>query len=174
MANDFIQQNILITLQDIQTALGRRNNTPLPLFKGNVQDPIKWLDDFERVTTANQYDNEYKFQIIERRIQNPGKVVTKYAKAIKKLIKKVNSERNWTKKQKIHSFTKGLRTNLFYALWLLLVLKNNLTIDMAIKLVQQIEDSQRMHLGSTLLIFASAFVMASAPVMAVISFAVQT
>ncbi|KAG9298284.1 hypothetical protein G9A89_002772 [Geosiphon pyriformis] len=32
--------------------------------KDDVQDPIEWLDDFERAATANQYDNEYKFQIV--------------------------------------------------------------------------------------------------------------
>ncbi|KAG9298124.1 hypothetical protein G9A89_004023 [Geosiphon pyriformis] len=129
------------------TALGQRNNTLLPLFRDNAQDSIKWLDDFKRAVTANQYDNEYKFQIVggylqgspatwflqetnvnaqqriirwasanagenntsftiwfemkfrtpiliskwhmelERRTQSPGEVVTKYAKAIKKLIK---------------------------------------------------------------------------------------
>ncbi|KAG9301622.1 hypothetical protein G9A89_016692 [Geosiphon pyriformis] len=107
MAQDSLQQNILITLQDIQIALGRRNNTPLPLFR----------------------------------------------------------------KQKIHSFTKGLRTDFLYALWFLLALKNNPTIDMAIELAQRIENNQRMHLGSTLSVFASALVMVSAPQMAAISFA---
>ncbi|KAG9292539.1 hypothetical protein G9A89_006910 [Geosiphon pyriformis] len=53
MAQDPLQQNILITLQGIQTALGRRNNTPLPLFRGDAQDPIEWLDDFEREATKN-------------------------------------------------------------------------------------------------------------------------
>ncbi|KAG9290722.1 hypothetical protein G9A89_011685 [Geosiphon pyriformis] len=194
MAQDPLQQNILIALQGIQTALGRKNNTPLPLFRDN-------LDNFERAATANQYDNEYKFQIIggylqgslatwfsqetnanaqqkiirwapanagenntsfitrfetkfktpiliskwhielERRTQGPGEVVTEYAKAIRKLIKWVDSGRNWTEKQKIHSFTKRLRTDLSYVFWLLLVLKNNLTMDMAIKLAQKIEDN---------------------------------
>ncbi|KAG9287511.1 hypothetical protein G9A89_023883, partial [Geosiphon pyriformis] len=36
----------------------------------DAQDPIKWLDDFERTATANQYDNEYKFQIIGDYLQN--------------------------------------------------------------------------------------------------------
>ncbi|KAG9286720.1 hypothetical protein G9A89_012270 [Geosiphon pyriformis] len=49
MAQDSLQQNILIALQGIQTALRQRNNTPLLLF---------------RAATANQYDNEYKFQIV--------------------------------------------------------------------------------------------------------------
>ncbi|KAG9293924.1 hypothetical protein G9A89_019262 [Geosiphon pyriformis] len=44
---------------------------------------------------------------------------------------------------------------------------------MAIKLVQRIEDNQRMHLRSTLPVFVLASVMASALYMATISFAVQ-
>ncbi|KAG9288440.1 hypothetical protein G9A89_015646 [Geosiphon pyriformis] len=41
MANNLLQQNILIALQGIQTALGQKNNIPLPLFRGNAQDPIE-------------------------------------------------------------------------------------------------------------------------------------
>ncbi|KAG9286976.1 hypothetical protein G9A89_001214 [Geosiphon pyriformis] len=111
---------------------------------------------------------------LEKRTQGPGEVVIKYAKAIRKLIKRVDSERNWTKEQKIYSFTKKLRTDLSYALWLLLALKNHSTIDMAIELVQKIKDNQRMHLESTLPVFAPASVMTSAPQMAAISFATQT
>ncbi|KAG9288307.1 hypothetical protein G9A89_021338 [Geosiphon pyriformis] len=70
MANDPMQANILATLQDIQTALGRRNNIPLLLFRGDTQDSIKWLDDFERAVTANQYDEEYKFQIVDANAQH--------------------------------------------------------------------------------------------------------
>ncbi|KAG9305049.1 hypothetical protein G9A89_007452 [Geosiphon pyriformis] len=36
MANDPMQANILAALQDIQTALRRRNNTPLPLFRDDA------------------------------------------------------------------------------------------------------------------------------------------
>ncbi|KAG9284799.1 hypothetical protein G9A89_003722 [Geosiphon pyriformis] len=111
---------------------------------------------------------------LKRRTQGPGKIVTEYAKAIRKLIKCVDSGRNWTEEQKIYSFTKELRTNLSYALWPLLALKNNPTMNMAIELAQQIEDNQRIHLGSTLPVFALAPVMASTPQMAAVSFAVQT
>ncbi|KAG9293735.1 hypothetical protein G9A89_019072 [Geosiphon pyriformis] len=111
---------------------------------------------------------------LERKTQGPGKVVTKYAKAIRKLIKRVDTGRNWTEEQKIHSFTKGLRTDLLYALWPLLALKDNPTMDMAIELAQRIEDNQRMHLGFTLPVFASVPVMASAPQMAATSFATHT
>ncbi|KAG9287338.1 hypothetical protein G9A89_023709 [Geosiphon pyriformis] len=137
MAQDPLQQNILIVLQDIQTALG----TLILISKWHMK--------------------------LEKRTQGPGEIVTEYAKAIRKLIKQVDSERNWTKEQKIHSFTKRLRTDLSYALWPLLALKNNPTMDMAIEFVQ-------MHLGFTLLVFAPASVIASAPQMAAISFAVQT
>ncbi|KAG9287068.1 hypothetical protein G9A89_023033 [Geosiphon pyriformis] len=174
--------------------------------------PPSKLDDFERAVTANQYDDEYKFQIVggylqgfpatwfsqetdanaqqrifrtpiliskwrmelERRTQGPGEVVTEYAKAIRKLIKQVDTGRNWTEEQKIHSFTKGLRTDLSYALWPLLALKNNPTMDMAIELAQRIEDNQRMHLGSTLPVFASVPVMAPVSQMAATSFATYT
>ncbi|KAG9299521.1 hypothetical protein G9A89_020692 [Geosiphon pyriformis] len=195
---------------------------------------IALQDDFERTATANQYDNEYKFQIIgdylqgspatwfsqetnanaqqkiirwapantgednisfttqfetkfrtpiliskwhielEKKTQGPGEVVTEYAKAIRKLIKWVDSRRNWTEEQKIHSFTKELRTDLSYALWPLLALKDNPTMDMVIKLVQQIEDNQRMHLGSMLPVFALAFIIASALQITAIFFAAQT
>ncbi|KAG9285359.1 hypothetical protein G9A89_010834 [Geosiphon pyriformis] len=64
MAQDSLQQNILIIFQAIQTALERKNNILLPLFRNDVQDLIEWLDNFERTATANQYDNEYKFQIV--------------------------------------------------------------------------------------------------------------
>ncbi|KAG9290765.1 hypothetical protein G9A89_011728 [Geosiphon pyriformis] len=111
---------------------------------------------------------------LERRTQGLGEVVTEYAKTIRKLIKQVDSGRNWTEEQKIYSFTKGLRTDLFYALWSLLALKDNSTMNMAIELAQKIEDNQRMHLGSTLPVFAPAPVMAPAPQMAATSFAAQT
>ncbi|KAG9299292.1 hypothetical protein G9A89_013940 [Geosiphon pyriformis] len=111
---------------------------------------------------------------LEKKTQDPGKVVTKYAKAIKKFIKWVDSERNWTEEQKIHFFTKGLRTDLSYALWPLLALKNNSTMDMAIELAQKIEDNQRMHLEFPFLVFVSASIMAFASQIAAISFAVQT
>ncbi|KAG9294703.1 hypothetical protein G9A89_008182 [Geosiphon pyriformis] len=93
---------------------------------------------------------------LEKGIQGPGEIVTEYAKAIRKLIKHVDSDKNWTEEQKIHFFTKGLRTDLSYALWPLLALKDNPTMNMAIELAQRIEDNQRMHLESTLPIFASA------------------
>ncbi|KAG9297153.1 hypothetical protein G9A89_019434 [Geosiphon pyriformis] len=190
----------------IQTVLGRRNNTPLLLFRDNTQDPIEWLDDFERAAIANanaqhqiirwtptnagkentsfttQFKTKFRTPILiskwhmelERRTQGPREVVTKYAKAIRKLIKCVDFKRNWTKEQKIYFFTKRLRTDLSYAFWPLLALKNNSTIDMAIELAQKIKDNQKMHLGFTLPVFAPVPAMALALQMAAASFAAQT
>ncbi|KAG9293558.1 hypothetical protein G9A89_005561 [Geosiphon pyriformis] len=100
----------------------------------------------ENTSFTTQFEAKFKTAILiskwhmelEKRTQGPGEVVTEYAKAIRKLIKR------------IHSFTKRLRTDLL------------------------IEDNQRMHLGSTLPVFASAPVMALAPQMAAVSFAAQT
>ncbi|KAG9297948.1 hypothetical protein G9A89_018776 [Geosiphon pyriformis] len=100
---------------------------------------------------------------LERRTQGPGQVVTEYAKAIRKLIKQVDSRKNWTEEQKIYSFTKKLRTDLLYALWPFLTLKDNPTMNIAIELAQKIEDNQRMHLGSILPVFAPAPAMTPAP-----------
>ncbi|KAG9289842.1 hypothetical protein G9A89_015422 [Geosiphon pyriformis] len=180
MAQDPMQINILATLQSIQTALGQRNNTPLLLFRGSS---ATW---FSQETNAGAqqkiFENKFRTPILiskwhmelERRTQDPGEIVTEYAKAIRKLIKRVGSSRNWTEEQKIYSFTKRLRTDLSYALWPLLALKDNPTMDMAIKLAQRIEDNQRMHLRSTLPVFAPASVMVLTLQMAATSFAAQT
>ena len=36
----------------------------MPEFKGDFQDPVGWLEDFDHVASANNYDNDYKFQVI--------------------------------------------------------------------------------------------------------------
>ncbi|KAG9298394.1 hypothetical protein G9A89_000393 [Geosiphon pyriformis] len=111
---------------------------------------------------------------LKKRTQSLEEVVTEYAKAIRKLIKHVDSGRNWTEEQKIYSFMKGLKTDLFYAFWPLLALKDNSTMNMAIELTQRIKDNQRMHLGFTLPVFTPAPVMAPALQMAATFFAAQT
>src|SRR4051812_45036901 len=51
---------ILASLQAIQSSLGRRTIVSIPVFKGDLQDPISWLEDFERAATTNHFDNAYK------------------------------------------------------------------------------------------------------------------
>ncbi|KAG9293563.1 hypothetical protein G9A89_005566 [Geosiphon pyriformis] len=112
-----------------------------------MQRIIRWAPANAREDNTSfitQFEMEFRTPILiskwhmelERRTQGPGKVVTEYAKVIKKLIKRVDSKRNWTEEQKIHSFTKELRTDLSYVLWPLLALKDNSTMDMAIELAQ--------------------------------------
>ena len=67
MAGNNMDQNadaILASLQAIQQSLGRRSVAILPQFKGDLQDPITWLEDFGRAADVNQYDADYKFQIV--------------------------------------------------------------------------------------------------------------
>ncbi|KAG9306641.1 hypothetical protein G9A89_004188 [Geosiphon pyriformis] len=143
---------------------------------------IRWMPPNTKennIFFTTQFENKFRTPILiskwymelEKKTQGPGEIVTEYAKAIRKLIKHVDSERNWTEEQKIHSFTKGLRTDISYALWPLLALKDNPTMDMTIELAQRIEDNQRIHLRSTLPVFAPAPVMAPASQMAAASFA---
>ncbi|KAG9302190.1 hypothetical protein G9A89_020624 [Geosiphon pyriformis] len=162
MAQDSMQANILAALQDIQTALG-----------GDAQDPIKWLDNFERAATANQYDDKYKFQIVGGYLQ--GSPATWFSQETN-----VNIQHRiirWTPadaEENNTSFTTQFENNNQKVNQPFLALKDNPTINMAIELTQKIEDNQRMHLGSTLPVFAPAPVMAPAPQVAAISFAAQT
>ncbi|KAG9289244.1 hypothetical protein G9A89_022554 [Geosiphon pyriformis] len=151
MAQDPLQQNILITIQDIQTALGW---TPANAGEDNTSF-ITWFETKFRTPMLI-----FKWHMeLEKKTQGPRKIVTEYAKVIRKLIKCVDSE---------------LRTDLSYAFWPLLVLKDNPTMDMAIELVQRIEDNQRIHLGSIFPVFAPAPVMIPAPQIVAISFVTHT
>ena len=56
-------QAILQALQAIQTSLTRKNIVQLPSFADN-QDPVTWLEDFGRAAATNNYDADYKFQVV--------------------------------------------------------------------------------------------------------------
>ena len=82
MAGNNMDQNadaILASLQAIQQSLGRRNVATLPQFKGDLQDPVTWLEDFGRAADANQYDVDYKFQIVGGFLQ--GSAATWFSEA---------------------------------------------------------------------------------------------
>ncbi|KAG9296839.1 hypothetical protein G9A89_006058 [Geosiphon pyriformis] len=185
MANNFMQANILAALQGIQTALGAAtanqydDEYKFQIVGGYLQGSsatwfsqetdvnaqqriIRWTPaNVREISTSftTRFENKFRIPILiskwrmelEKRTQDSSEVVTEYAKAIRKL-----------------------RTNLSYALWLLLALKDNPTMDMAIELAQRIEDNQRMHLGSILPVFAPVSVMAPASQMAATSFAIHT
>ncbi|KAG9298689.1 hypothetical protein G9A89_012757 [Geosiphon pyriformis] len=160
MINDSMQQNILIALQGIQTALERRNNTSLSLFRIDVQDPIEWLDDFERAATANQYDNEYKFQIVGGYLQ--GSPATWFSQ-----------ETNANAQQRIIRWApaNAKEDNISFTTQFEIKFRTHMELE---RRTQGLEDNQRMHLEYTLSVFASALIMASALQMATISFAAQT
>ena len=42
----------------------------MPTFLGGMQDPMEWLEDFERCATINQYTNAYKLQVVEGYLLN--------------------------------------------------------------------------------------------------------
>ncbi|KAG9303695.1 hypothetical protein G9A89_018592 [Geosiphon pyriformis] len=129
MAQDPLQQNILIALQELSQQTNMIMNTSskllMAIFKallllGSHKKPIPMLNK-ESLDGHQQMLKKTTLHLL-------------------------------LEKQKIHSFTKGLKTDLSYAFWPLL----------------RIEDNQRIHLGSTLPVFAPA------PQMAVTSFAAQT
>src|SRR5215204_2178970 len=65
-ANNGMDHNapaILQALQAIQVSLTRKNVVPLPSFSDN-QDPVSWLEDFGRASATNNYDADYKFQVV--------------------------------------------------------------------------------------------------------------
>ncbi|KAG9290682.1 hypothetical protein G9A89_011645 [Geosiphon pyriformis] len=153
MAQDPLQQNIWIALQGSSAT---------------------W---FSQETNANAQQ-----RIIRWALANAGEDNTSFTTQFKtrtpilisKWHMKLERRTQGPEEQKIHFFTKELRTDLPYALWPLLALKDNSTIDMVIELAQKIENNQRMHLKFTLPVFAPVSVMAPAPQMAATSFAVQT
>ncbi|KAG9290725.1 hypothetical protein G9A89_011688 [Geosiphon pyriformis] len=140
----------------------------------NTSSPAIW---FSQETDANAQHRIIKWTPINAGEENTS-FTTRFEAKFKTpiLISKwhMELEKKIQEEQKIHSFTKGLRTDLSYALWPLLALKNNPTMDMTIELAQRIEDNQRMHLGSTLPVFAPAPVMASVSQMTATSFATHT
>ncbi|RHZ69779.1 hypothetical protein Glove_278g46 [Diversispora epigaea] len=47
---------------ELQNAFRIRNDARMLLFFGGNQDPMKWLEEFNRSTRINQYTDEYKLQ----------------------------------------------------------------------------------------------------------------
>ena len=152
-------------LRAITAQLARNHAVPLPTFGGTShEDPVKWLEEVNRISAANGFDNAYKLQIIgaylrdaaatqydgdranihnwtgnvndafdrrflnqfrtqnkltqwrqelEKRTQLPGETVEAYAKEIKRLIRRIDVDNNWSDAQKVYSFTKGLAPEVY-------------------------------------------------------------
>src|SRR6185295_15236125 len=60
MNNNDNARALLQLVQNIGERLAIQNNKPMSTFLGGMQDPMEWLEDFERYATINQYTNVYK------------------------------------------------------------------------------------------------------------------
>ena len=51
-------------IRGLQNAFRIRNDAKMPSFFGGNQDPMEWLDKFNRSAKINQYTDEYKLQVV--------------------------------------------------------------------------------------------------------------
>ncbi|KAG9284461.1 hypothetical protein G9A89_014065 [Geosiphon pyriformis] len=180
MANDLMQQNILIgeeiTLYYLYSEMTLKellqptnNEYKFQIIGGYLQGFLAtWFSQKTNAgapTNAGEENTSFTIQF-ETKFRTPI-LISKWHMELEKKIQ-------GSGEVKIHSFTKGLRTDLSYVFWSLLALKNHFTMDMVIKLAQRIKDNQKMHLESTFPVFASVSVMTSAPQMAATFFVAQT
>ena len=64
----------LVTTMQAQQAAGHppreSNVTKIDPFYGNEQDPISWLEEFEKVYTANNYTDARKLQVVQAHLKS--------------------------------------------------------------------------------------------------------
>ena len=67
-SNPIDAQDLANALERVLTNLRERfpnMNAPLSNFNGSIhEDPVKWLDDYNRISMANGYDEEQKLTIV--------------------------------------------------------------------------------------------------------------
>ena len=56
-------------IQGLQDAFRIRNDARMPSFFGGNQDPMEWLEEFNRSAKINQYTDEYKLQVVSGYLQ---------------------------------------------------------------------------------------------------------
>jgi hypothetical protein len=160
----------------------------MPFFEGGNQDPVEWLEEFERKAQINGYNDAHKVNVVggyllneaqawyqqhqgnlvttfqswnnaanrhfktcflrhfrnqgrisqwrsklKRRMQSLTKLVDKYALDVKRLIKRIDFDNQWSEADKIYQFTKGLRKEIACQLNPQLTFQNNLTLDQTIE-----------------------------------------
>src|SRR6266516_3036483 len=124
-----------------------------------------WSDDNDN-SFKRRFMNQYRTQNriiqwrheLEKRIQLPEEKVKQYATNVKKLIKKIDVGNNWDDAQKTYSFTKGLRDEIFDKMSPVLAAQQNLTLEQAISIAQQVEEDGKQR------ILRSSFLQPPAPV----------
>ncbi|GET03756.1 hypothetical protein RCL_jg815.t1 [Rhizophagus clarus] len=95
-----------------------------PEFKGGNQDPVEWLEAFERACDANKVPENRKVILVtsylkgtalrgkhqlRNRKQKPGETVEDYIATIEELWKRVAPQGRRTELDKIHEFIEGLQ-----------------------------------------------------------------
>ena len=56
--------NIVTALQTLNQRMEVRNTVPMPIFGGGNQDPVEWLEEFERHAQINAYSDEHKLRVV--------------------------------------------------------------------------------------------------------------
>jgi Retrotransposon gag protein/Zinc knuckle len=172
----------------------------LPVFSGGDQDPVEWLDEFNRCAEVNGYEIGDKLNIVRgylkneaqtwldqiegnhatrfqswqqignrnfeqafiTRFRNPGRLlqwrmelnnklqqphetVHQYAQAIRKLIKKADTEGRMTESEKVFHFSKGLRREIAAQVTTQLTFQPNATLEQMIEAASQIENHGKLY-----------------------------
>jgi Retrotransposon gag protein/Zinc knuckle len=196
------QQGVAIVnaLQALNDRMEVRNTVPMPRFEGGNQDPIEWLEEYDRSAQINRYTDNYKLGVVggyllneaqtwyhqhqtnaattfqswntpntrrfvtrflrqfrnqgriiqwrselERRMQSLTETVDKYALDVKKLIKRIDIDNQWSEADKIYQFTKGLRREIASQLNPHLTFQNNLTLDQTVEAARRMEENNRVY-----------------------------
>ena len=56
-------------IRGLQDAFRIRNDAKIPSFCGGNQDPMEWLEEFNRSAKINQYSSEYKLRVVSGYLQ---------------------------------------------------------------------------------------------------------
>ncbi|CAG8802735.1 20391_t:CDS:2, partial [Dentiscutata erythropus] len=146
---------LLNLVRAIGEHLAVQNNVPMPTFIGGIQDPMEWLEEFERCATINRYTNDYKLQVVggylmnewrtdlQNRIQTVGESIDHYAQDIKRLIKRVDHQENWSEQDKIYQFMKRLRREIAFQIRPLPSFRHNTTLEQVIEAARQIDENNK-------------------------------
>ena len=59
-----VQAQLLATLLAIQQSTNRVGAIPFPEYKGGMQDPMEWIESFEKTAQVNNYDPAAKLQVV--------------------------------------------------------------------------------------------------------------
>ncbi|RHZ79025.1 hypothetical protein Glove_152g60 [Diversispora epigaea] len=199
MANPQVTQQLVAALNRLGDRMEIRNIIPMPQFHGGVQDPVEWLEEFERCAQINNYDNAYKINTVQgyllneaqtwftsfeatrgqfqswqtrnnrpfvqhflhkfrtpnrvlqwrselnNRMQGPTESIDQYAQAIKKLIRRIDYDNNWSESDRIYNFTKGLRKEIAFQIRPQLAFQHNITLEQTIEAVRQLEENNLTH-----------------------------